>query len=57
MISYYAAISACKTSKDQWQMDLKLLAEMRTQDIQPGVLTYNAAISVCEKSTNQRQTA
>ena len=35
VITYTAAIGACKTSKDQWQMAQKLLAEMQVHVIQP----------------------
>ena len=54
-ITYNDAIRACEKSKDQWQTALKLLAEMRAQDIQPNVITYSATISACEKSKDQWQ--
>ena len=53
---YTAAISACETSKDQWQTALKRLAEMQVQGIQPDVITYTAAIRACRRSKDQWQT-
>ena len=40
------AIVACKKRAD-WQQALKLLAEMRTQQLAPGIKEYTAAVSAC----------
>ena len=41
--------------QNQWCAALKLLAEMQDQGLVPDVITYNAAISACEKGSQWQQ--
>ena len=44
MITYSAAISACKKGK-QPDKALELLEDMQRKGLEPGMITYNAAIN------------
>ena len=47
-------ISACKKC-GQWEKALQLLDEMQQRRLEPDVISFNAAISACEKSFHHRE--
>lgn len=48
MISFNAAISACEKCSE-WQMALDLLAALPAAHLEADGITYNAALSACDR--------
>ena len=44
-----------RAKQSLWHEALELLAEMQAQGLEPNVITYNAAISACEKGSQWQQ--